>query len=358
MSRTFAPVRPNQKRGFTLIELLVVIAIIAILIALLVPAVQKVRAAAARAQCQNNLKQLALACLDYESTYKALPYGNAPGPGNFTTGNCNASWVFMVLPYMEQNGFYLQVRACNTFDIALAKKLIPQIMPFTRCPADGWQEDNGFLCNYVGCSGPQCNSPPPGNCNTPIFQKYCNGVNTNDPGVPATLNPLTYPGYEASWSWGDTNKTVYVRGLFVRGGAKIRLADILDGTTNTIMLGELLPEFSEFQRYTQFGWVSGNDVAQGQTIQPINWPIDPVPLPGPANYSSNCAQPAPYNCPSGAEHCMWNWHVTWGFHSKHGGGANFAFADGSVHFISENIDHQTYQYLGCRHDGQTFTMPF
>lgn len=54
---------------------------------------------------------------------------------------------------------------------------------------------------------------------------------------------------------------------------------------------------------------------------------------------------------------MWNWHVTWGFRSRHTNGANFAFVDGSVHFIHESIDHQTYQYLGCRHDGQPVSIP-
>jgi len=111
--------------------------------------------------------------------------------------------------------------------------------------------------------------------------------------------------------------------------------------------------------HTTDGWAGGNNVSQGQTIQPINWPIDPIPLPpaGPANYSADCAQPAPANCPSGANHCMWNWHVTWGFKSKHPDGANFAFADGSIHFISQNIDHKVYQYLGCRNDGQPVILP-
>jgi prepilin-type processing-associated H-X9-DG protein len=233
------------------------------------------------------------------------------------------------------------------------------VLPFARCPSDDWDLTNGFLCNYVGSSGPQCNNTPSGNCDTPIFQKYCNGVNQNQsgPAVPPTLNPLTYPGYEASYTWGDTNKTSLVRGMFVRGGAKIRIADVTDGTSNTILIGEMLPQFSEFQRYTSYGWVGSNDVSQGQTIQPINWPIDPIPLPGPASYSANCMQTGPGACPSGPTHCMWNWHVTWGFRSKHLGGANFAFVDGSVHFISDSIDHRVYQYLGCRNDDQPVALP-
>src|SRR5271163_753079 len=94
----------SHKQGFTLIELLVVIAIIAILIALLVPAVQKVRAAAARIQCTNNLKQLGLAAHNYASAYKALPPGatNFAAPGTPNAGNSEGSLLVLLLPYVEQ----------------------------------------------------------------------------------------------------------------------------------------------------------------------------------------------------------------------------------------------------------------
>ena len=95
----------KRRRAFTLIELLVVIAIIAILIGLLVPAVQKVREAAARSTCQNQLKQLALAVLNYEHNFRIFPRGNEyPASSNFSTGDNGASWLFMVLPYMERQG--------------------------------------------------------------------------------------------------------------------------------------------------------------------------------------------------------------------------------------------------------------
>ena len=84
-------------------------------------------------------------------------------------------------------------------------------------------------------------------------------------------------------------------------------------------------------------------MAQGQTIQPINWDIDPVPVSSSWGETQYCPDP---------NRCLWNWAVTWGFKSNHPGGANFALVDGSVRFVSESIDHRTYQYLGCRHDGQ------
>src|SRR4051794_12878970 len=102
----------NARRGFTLIELLVVIAIIAILVALLVPAVQKVREAAARSQCQNNLKQLAIGCLNYEAQRKAFPRGNFAASLNLPwPEKDNTSWMLNALAYTEQNALYSDIVA-------------------------------------------------------------------------------------------------------------------------------------------------------------------------------------------------------------------------------------------------------
>ena len=132
-----------------------------------------------------------------------------------------------------------------------------------------------------------------------------------------------------------------------RDGPAIRLEQVTDGTTETILLGETLPQQCEFQRFGRdYGWAGDNSVSQGQTIQPINYPIDDTDR---TTFINNCAS----GCANGdPTHCIMNWHITWGFKSKHPGGTNFAFVDGSVHFVSQAIDHQTYQYLGCRHDAQ------
>jgi len=356
----------ESRGGFTLIELLVVIAIIAILIGLLLPAVQKVRESAARAKCQNNLKQLALACLNYESANGFMPRGNEyPASASFATGDNGASWLFVSLPYMEQESYYNQVRATGSLANALADNLIPApVLPFTRCPSDGWNTNIGFFCNYVGSSGPQCNNTSAGNCDTPIFQQYCNGQNENStgPAVPPPLSPLTYPGYQPSATWGSPTTGAaldagLLRGMFARGGTTVTMNSVTDGTSSTILLGEMLPEFAEFQRWTTYGWLSGNDVSQGQTIQPMNWSIDPLPWPNPVPYAADCMQAAPANCPSGPTHCIFNWHVTWGFKSRHQGGCNFAFVDGSVHFLTDSINNQLYQYLGCRNDGNAVVVP-
>lgn len=363
------PTSPSTVRrfAFTLIELLVVIAIIAILIALLVPAVQKVREAAARAQCQNNLKQLALAILNYESSRKFLPRGNAP-TGNFPDGG-NTSWMFQALEFTEQGPLFDRAVKAGSLANAVTQGILPARVPMSRCPSDNWELRDPRLCNYIACTGPQCNNPS-GGCNSP-FQIYCNGQVGSGGNVPPALSPPTYPGYGPSWSWGDTADASFVRGMFCRGGAIIKIATCTDGMSNTLLVGETLPEFCEFQRLNSStgqdpGWAGGNSIAQGQTIQPINWPIDRVPAGniGPSaggaggGWNNSCSYCDAVSNPSGDKNkCLWNWSVTWGFRSNHSGGVNFAFADGTVRFIEQSINHQVYQYLGCRNDNQAVTLP-
>jgi prepilin-type N-terminal cleavage/methylation domain-containing protein/prepilin-type processing-associated H-X9-DG protein len=358
--------------AFTLIELLVVIAIIAVLIGLLLPAVQKVREAAYRMKCSNNLKQLGLACHTYHDVNNAFPKGNQG-----TWGNDHGSWMFAVLPFIEAGDLYTQVVSVTGpggkprygdpvtvapfWDMSLATSLniLPKKLGFTRCPSDNFDIDNPHYANYFGSQGPQCND---GSCSPRAdpFEFRCNakvGVGPGPDFLP-TDSLLTYPGYDKSPSWGSSNVAGKCRGMFCRGpnvsgasgGPQIRIADVPDGLSNTILLGESLVGQNEFQRWGNgWGWAGYNSVSQGQTIQPINWPIDTNTY-GDTSWSdcnSNCTKhgvdPA---------HCVWNWHVTWGFKSNHSGGANFCFGDGSVRFLGQDIDMQTYQYLGCRHDGQ------
>src|SRR5262249_31882609 len=161
----------------------------------------------------------------------------------------------------------------------------------------------------------QCNNPS-GGCGSP-FQQYCNGQVVGGGGVPPALTPSTYPGYGPSQSWGDTTDASLIRGMFCRGGATIRLTDATDGTSNTLLVGETLPEFCEFQRLNSTsgkdpGWAGGNSVAQGQTIQPINWKIDRVPASntGPADWGNSCNSCDATVNPSGDKNrCLWNWSV-------------------------------------------------
>jgi prepilin-type N-terminal cleavage/methylation domain-containing protein len=352
-----SPIRPGRlRRAFTLVELLVVIAIIGVLVALLLPAVQAARESARRSQCTNHLKQFALGCLNFETSRGTIPKGNY-ATGTFPEGG-NVSWMFVALGYIEQNALYDNVVGAGSLNNAITRGVLPATTKIIRCPSDVFERSNPRHSNYVGSTGPQCNNPPSG-CPAP-FQLHCNGQVVTHSGsivIPPPLDPRTHPGYEASATHGTTAITKDARGMFARGGAIIRLADVTDGTSNTLFIGETLPEQCEFMRYTStWGWPGGNHIAQGQTIQPINWKIERMGA-DPGVFINNCGCDSGTNPSGDKARCIMNWAVTWGFKSNHPNGVNFVNVDGSVHFVSQNIDMRTYQHLGCRDDGQAVSLP-
>jgi prepilin-type processing-associated H-X9-DG protein len=181
------------------------------------------------------------------------------------------------------------------------------------------------VTNYVGSLGSQCAIGP---CGYDPNQQYCNG------------NSFGW-GYPTSPDHGNSQNANDIRGLFNRLGAVMLLpASIPDGTSNTILIGESLPGAHDHLAGNQWWDYNSSGAAHCTTIIPINYLMP-----------EKAYQPAPGSC-SG-----WNaindWDISWGFKSRHSGGANFVFADGSVHFLQQGIDQRTYNLLGCRNDGQT-----
>lgn len=340
------------RRAFTLIELLVVIAIIALLIALLLPAVQQAREAARRTQCKNNLKQYGLALHNYSDVYGTLPIGGTEWNPNHTPPTwqhpAGVGWQVRVLPFLEQGPLYneldwgqvLPITSYETGNTAIdlpdpvtvgflpsqilrnGKPARSHQIPTARCPSDISENDliNGWAqSNYTGSPGSQRFNSVNSSCN-PYLQF-----------IEAT------PTQAANVHFGDTSNPANVSGLFTRLGMTIRFRDITDGLSNTIAVGETLPDCSDHQT----GWwlYRGHGNTLASTAVKIN-------------DMTTCDRK------SGGQ-VLWpactaknNWNISHGFRSRHTGGAQFLLADGSVRFLSENIHHPTYQHLGGRADGQ------
>jgi prepilin-type N-terminal cleavage/methylation domain-containing protein len=302
----------NRNLGFTLVELLVVIAIIGILVAILLPAVQAAREAARRAQCSNNLKQIGLGIHNFEDTYKTLP----PGGIWSSSGVKRGSALVQLLPFVEQTALY------DAFDFKLAnientvlpsgQKANTTLIKTYLCPSDNHSKfDNGkALHNYAASRGP-----------TEVFDNPA--CSCSHPWQGMALAPLDDPQRFA--------------GPFTRVGAVNGLQEVTDGLSNTIFFGEVRPKCSEHARE---GWLaSNNGNGYCTTLIPINF--------------DSCKDTAPDPC---NRSCNWNTEV--GFKSLHPGGALFLLGDGSVRFVTKTINHQTYQYVGAKNDGQVVPATF
>lgn len=344
-------IRNHSSRAFTLVELLVVIAIIGVLIALLLPAVQAAREAARRMSCANNLKQLGLALHNYHDAHKIFPtninhvYENAQPYDDREW----ASHLVLLLPFMEQGSWYNQINFKSptkpAFQVFAGKMLGEQRIPEFVCPSDPEptvQSVKG-MTNYAGCIGSQIMQSGSG-CNLstivgdggPQFDDDNDGedwFSYTSKGSPCNT---AGPGNIRS----DCPYPDRVSGVFARSTWSARLKDVRDGTSKTIAMGEVRGWCSGFQ--WRYGWANSEGLWFATTA-PINFPT----CPGEDGVPND-----PNNGGSGCHHKESSWNTNMGFKSAHPGGAQFVFCDGSVHFLSAEIDHTTYQSLGDRRDGQ------
>lgn len=320
----------SKRSAFTLIELLVVIAIIAVLIALLLPAVQQAREAARRSQCKNNLKQIGLALHNYHDSANVFPFGGSYDDEDAVSGSLapNISWAVRVLPNLDQAPLYnqLDMTRADVTSWPLASTNRParetQVAVF-RCPTDTYPNFNPIpsegtvkyaQTSYSGSLGAQRTAT--GTCAP--FDIYREPLATN-------------------YNYGRTSNPQKVSGMFAQGHAKIGIRDVTDGTSNTLFVGECLASCHALTIRTGW-WPSSGRVVASSTIVPINEMTT-------CDGSNRISNPS---CTVAATSA----NYAWGFKSMHTGGAHFLMVDGAVRFISENVNHQTYQYLGGRAEGK------
>jgi prepilin-type N-terminal cleavage/methylation domain-containing protein/prepilin-type processing-associated H-X9-DG protein len=280
----FVAHRRPERGAFTLIELLVVIAIIAILIGLLLPAVQKIREAAARMKCSNNLKQLALAAHAYHDANNAFPSADPQAPNIVSfTFTYNPDLFVTLMPYFEQDNLYRAYFATARPSADVKKALVPIVL----CPSDPTQP------TYVSFGTEYAISSYGGNAGT-----------------------------GATALFGSTD------GMFF-GQSKVWMTEVGDGTSNTLLFGERFHRDRGGYAIEQWGrWIYPSD--RRDVLMTTGAPLNFDTATSPGSTAPRIAA----------------------FGSGHSGGANFAFVDGSVHFLPNSIAPATYQALSTRNGGE------
>ena len=308
------PFRTGRRSAFTLIELLVVIAIIAILIALLLPAVQQAREAARRTQCKNNMKQIGLALHNYHDVYGEFPcgwYDNPDGSGGDVNNIAAWAWTVMLMPYIDQAPLY------NSLDPGRNDRDMESIftlpdatrLAILRTPINSW------LC--PSDVAPELNEGRP----------FSWGTRNSDPRPVATTH---YVGSLGSWTMNsdDRGRGFFTSAIIPPGGGGrssggMRIRDITDGTTNTVAVSE---------RRWRYKAADGSDrLALAATLFGIR-------------RTNNSGRGRSGTCFSGRPHINYDGttenRARRGVSSNHAGGVQVVLGDGSVRFISENIDHE------------------
>jgi prepilin-type N-terminal cleavage/methylation domain-containing protein/prepilin-type processing-associated H-X9-DG protein len=340
----------RRSGAFTLVELLVVIAIIGILVALLLPAIQAAREAARRAQCSNNLKNIGLALINHVDVRKRLPAATKFRPNNNVGGNvpngAGGTWVVEIMPYIEEQALYDRFDRTKASNHPNNAQVIGTPLPWLICPSDGdKQSENGVdppgLHNDGG-SGvynpkdtpvmglwypvsigpthmdacPFCTDARPNLC--------CQGAAFGGESVKLDNDPIGAVGTFPSFA-----------GLFGRYEKGIKMTEVTDGLTHTIMAGETIPIQCRYicAHCPNFPFAGTN-----------------IPLNTFLKYDANVSGKADVDDPENPE--IGGYAEACGYKSRHPGGSHLLMADGSVHFVNEAIDFKTYYLLGARKSGE------
>ncbi|MCE9565728.1 MAG: DUF1559 domain-containing protein [Planctomycetes bacterium] len=336
----------RRKRAFTLIELLVVIAIIAILIGLLLPAVQKVREAAARVKCTNNIKQVALACHAYADSTGGLPpacimpeYDENPyrNDANFTIG---PNWAVLILPFIEQGNLYNQYAA--SINLHLAGKSIDanwkgiraNVVPAYLCPSDPFNQAE-YISHPSGSIGAVSN-----------WKRGNYGANVG-PSHQLNLHQNQAAPVNGPWGYVGRGPFTMVVGTYSRRGLGIQ--GIPDGSSNTILINELRAALvqTDPRGVWAFG-LAASSLTVGNAMGDCTNPND-------LWVQSDDVRDATADGPHSMGACVGCNNNQGQARSLHTGGVNAAMADGSVRFIKNEISQQAWWIIQGSHDGQVNT---
>jgi len=319
----------SRRRGFTLVELLVVIAIIGILIALLLPAVQAAREAARRTSCTNNLKQLDLGIHNYHDVNKTFPFSYS-GNQAWNWRMTGMSFLTGLLPYIEQQPLYSQWTPGQNGRYGNNEAVSQTVVSVFLCPSDmnyggltnecargGYNYNRSntayAVTNYRGCSGSNWGRGD-------AVCRFCEarGRFGSRPDICDDDRGMQF------------GNGVFPENYFNDVGNITKIGDITDGTSSTFTFGETVINWAQNEYWYYY------DCTHSNVAIPLNYVPDVV-----KNGSETMESFMPKD---------WDM-LPYGFYSRHPGGANFGLADGSVRFISNNIDLLTYRHLGNMGDG-------